>query len=77
MIKTHKYHVLISLFILAIYLALSAGTALTQIPGTDENYFANPAFNLLTKRKFATMMLETFGLQDQTKQPPKIAFSRL
>ena len=61
MINTPKYHVLISLCILAIYLALSVGTALTHIPGTDEGYFANPAFNLLTKGVFATTVMETFG----------------
>src|SRR5687768_18509220 len=61
MINPPKSHVLLSLCILAIYLALSVGTALTQIPGTDEGYFANPAFNLLTKGTFATTVMETFG----------------
>ena len=56
-----KNHVLISLCILAIYLALSVGTALTEIPITDEGYFANPAFNLMSKGSFATTMLETIG----------------
>ncbi|HET6890837.1 MAG TPA: hypothetical protein VFH31_07020, partial [Pyrinomonadaceae bacterium] len=37
------------------------GTALTEIPGTDEGFFANPAFNLLTKGSFTTTVLETFG----------------
>jgi len=58
---TRQRHVLISLCILATFLALSLGTALTQIPGTDEGYFANPAFNLLTKGVFATTVLETFA----------------
>ena len=49
------------LCILAIYLALTVATALTQIPGTDEGFFANPAFNLLTKGQFATTILETFA----------------
>ena len=61
MINMPKSHVLISLGILAIFLALSIGTALTQIPGTDEGYFANPAFNLLTRGTFATTVMETFG----------------
>lgn len=56
-----KAPVLISLGILAIYLALSVGTSLTQIPGTDEGYFANPAFNLLTKGTFSTTVMETVG----------------
>ena len=61
MINTPRSHVLISLCIFTIYLALSVGTALTQIPGTDEGYFANPAFNLLTKGSFTTTVMETFG----------------
>ena len=61
MINAPKSHVVISLCILAIYLALAIGTALTQIPGTDEGYFANAAFNLLTKGSFATTVMETFG----------------
>src|SRR4030095_2681913 len=56
-----KSHLLISLCILAIYLALTVGTALTEIPITDEGYFANPAFNLFTKGSFGTTILETFG----------------
>ena len=59
--NTRKSHVLISLGILAIFLALTIGTALTEIPITDEGFFANPAFNLLTKGQFATTVLETFG----------------
>ncbi len=54
-------HVLIGICILAIYLALTIGTALTEIPGTDEGFFANPAFNLLTKGTFGTTVLETFA----------------
>ena len=60
MINPPRSYVLITLCV-AIYLALSVGTALTQIPGTDEGYFANPAFNLLTKGLFATTVMETFG----------------
>ena len=51
----------ITFCILAIYLTLTIGTALTEIPGTDEGFFANPAFNLLTKGSFATTILETFA----------------
>ena len=58
---TRKSHRFIGLGILAIFLALSVGTALTEIPGTDEGFFANPAFNLLTKGSFATTVLETFA----------------
>ena len=58
---TPKSKVVIGLGILAIYLGLSVGTALTEIPGTDEGYFANPAFNLLTKGSFITTVLETSG----------------
>jgi hypothetical protein len=59
--KISKAHVFIVVGILAIYLALSVGTALTAIPGTDEGWFANPAFNLFTRGKFATTVMETFG----------------
>lgn len=58
---TPKSQLVVGLGILAIYLALTVGTALTEIPGTDEGFFANPAFNLLTKGSFATTVLETFG----------------
>lgn len=61
MIDIPRNHLLISLGILAVYLALSVSTALTQIPGTDEGYFANPAFNLLTKGVFSTTVMETVG----------------
>jgi 4-amino-4-deoxy-L-arabinose transferase-like glycosyltransferase len=61
MMKTSRSHLFIVAGILAIYLALSIGTALTAIPGTDEGFFANPAFNLLTKGQFATTVLETFA----------------
>jgi len=54
-------YVIVSLCILAIFLTLTVGTALTEIPGTDEGFFANPAFNLLTKGRFATTILETFA----------------
>src|SRR5829696_3645095 len=59
--NTRKSYLFISLCILAIYLPLSVGTALTEIPITDEGYFANPAFNLLTKGSFGTTILETFA----------------
>lgn len=61
MFAKSKTYLIISLCILATYLALSVATALTQLPGTDEGFFANPAFNLLTKGKFATTVLETYG----------------
>ena len=60
-LTTRKSHIFISLGILTIFLALSVATALTEIPGTDEGFFANPAFNLLTKGVFATTVLETFA----------------
>lgn len=59
--NTPKSQLVVGLGILTIYLALTVGTALTQIPGTDEGFFANPAFNLLTKGSFATTVLETFA----------------
>ena len=59
--STSTHYVLIGVCILALYLALSIGTALTEIPITDEGYFANPAFNLMTNGSFATTMLETVG----------------
>src|SRR5215208_8209767 len=59
--NTPKSYLIIGLGILAIYLALTLSTALTEIPGTDEGFFANPAFNLLTKGTFSTTVLETFA----------------
>src|SRR5688500_20255757 len=69
--STFNTYVIISRCIVAIYLALTVGTALTEIPTTDDGFFANPAFNLLTKGKFATTVLETFatpfkGIEDHT-----------
>lgn len=58
--KTNPY-IFVTLPILTIYLALSIGTALTEIPGTDEGWFANAAFNLLTKGSLATTVMETFA----------------
>ena len=58
---TLKPQALISLGILAIYSALAVGTALTAIPGTDEGWFANPAYNLITKGSFSTTVMETFA----------------
>lgn len=59
--KPRKSQLLIGLVILAIYLSLTISTALTEIPGTDEGFFANPAFNLITKGTFSTTVLETFA----------------
>ena len=59
--NTRKAYLFISLFILAVFLVLAVGTALTEIPITDEGYFANPAFNLLTKGSFVTTVMETVG----------------
>jgi len=59
--NTPKSQLIIGLGILAIYLALTIGTAVTEIPGTDEGFFANPAFNLLTKGSLSTTVLETFA----------------
>ncbi len=58
---TSHTHIFICLSILVVYLALTIGTALTEIPGTDEGYFANPAFNLVTRSSFATTIMETFS----------------
>jgi 4-amino-4-deoxy-L-arabinose transferase-like glycosyltransferase len=59
--KDLKHWLFIGVFIVAIYLLLSVATALTTRPGTDEGYFANPAFSLLTKGSMTTTVLETFG----------------
>lgn len=56
-----KSQVLLGLCILGTYLTLSVGTALTERPGVDEGYFANPAFNLVTKGSLSTTVLETSG----------------
>jgi hypothetical protein len=53
--------IVIAICVLAIYLVLSVATALTERPGTDEGYFANPAYNLLTTGSMSTTVLETFG----------------
>jgi len=58
---THHTHVFVCVCVLAMFLALSVGTALTAIPGTDEGWFANPAFNLRTKGSFGTTVMETFA----------------
>lgn len=61
--STHrpKSWLLVTLGILITYSVLTVATALTQSPGIDEGYFANPAFNLVTKGSFSTTVLETFG----------------
>lgn len=60
-ITPRNAQLLICLCILAVYLALTVGTARTEIPGTDEGWFANPAYNLLTKGALATTVMETYG----------------
>ncbi len=46
---------------LLVYLALATGSALTKAPEIDEGFFANPAFNLATKGRMGTNVLETEG----------------
>ncbi|MDQ3907218.1 MAG: glycosyltransferase family 39 protein [Acidobacteriota bacterium] len=47
--------------VLAAYLLLSAGSALTERPGVDEGFFANPAVNLLRRGFMGTTTIETAG----------------
>ena len=56
-----KSHLLAGALVLAVYLFLSVATAVTERPGTDEGYFANPAYNLMSKGSFTTTVLETAG----------------
>ena len=56
-----KSHLVAGLLVLVVYLSLAWATALTERPGTDEGYFANPAFNLVSKGSFTTTVLETAG----------------
>ena len=60
-----KSHLVAGLLVLAVYLTLAWATALTERPGTDEGYFANPAFNLMSKGSFTTTVLETAGTSFQ------------
>jgi hypothetical protein len=43
------------------YLVLAFGSALTKSPEVDEGFFANPAFNLVTRGRMGTTVLETAG----------------
>lgn len=43
------------------YLVLAFGSALTKSPEVDEGFFANPAFNLVTRGWMGTTVLETAG----------------
>ncbi len=46
---------------LVVYLFLSIGTSITKRPWSDEGWFANAAFNLMTKGFMGTTVLETKG----------------
>jgi 4-amino-4-deoxy-L-arabinose transferase-like glycosyltransferase len=60
-LNTKKFtQAFVALVVLA-YLALAAGSALTKNPWSDEAWFADAAFNLLTKGRLATTVLETAG----------------
>ena len=43
------------------YLGLTIVRALTEVPGVDEGYFANPAFNLMQTGRMATTVMEPEG----------------
>lgn len=66
------FYAAIAVSVVAIYLALSVGRSLTDSPGCDEGWFANPAFNLIENGRMNTTVLEdanmkmTTGLHQQT-----------
>lgn len=47
--------------VLIAYLLLATGSALTERPGVDEGFFANPAVNLLRRGFMGTTTIETAG----------------
>jgi 4-amino-4-deoxy-L-arabinose transferase-like glycosyltransferase len=47
--------------VVAIYLALSVGTAMTKLPFNDEGWLASPGLNLITNGSMGTLALEPAG----------------
>ncbi|MGB8506829.1 MAG: glycosyltransferase family 39 protein [Pyrinomonadaceae bacterium] len=47
--------------VIAVFVMLALGSALTERPGVDEGFFANPALNLVRKGFMGTTTIETAG----------------
>ena len=55
-----------SVFVL--YLLLTAGTAASKRPWSDEGWFASPAYNLITNGHMGTSVLESVEPRGQQKR---------
>ncbi|HKP86184.1 MAG TPA: glycosyltransferase family 39 protein [Blastocatellia bacterium] len=60
------FYAAIAASVVVLYLALSVGRSLTDGPGCDEGWFANPAFNLITNGRMATTVLEESNMKMTT-----------
>ena len=61
MLKREKHYLLTFMGLIGLYLILTISLALTSQPRPDEGYFANPAFNLVTKGSMGTSVIEPAG----------------
>ncbi len=55
--------------VVAVYLTLAVGQALTKNPWCDEGWFANPAFNLITRGSMGTSVIEPTGSCQVVSKP--------
>lgn len=56
---TTRVYIIVCLFIISLFLALTVGSALTNRPHIDEGMFASPALNLANEGFLGTTVLET------------------
>lgn len=58
-LNSNRFYLAVTAFIVAVFLFLAIGNALTTSPESDEGNFANPAYNLVTEGHFGTTVLES------------------
>lgn len=63
---SRAFYITIAASVVVLYLALSVGRSLTDSPGCDEGWFANPAFNLVENGQMATSILEEANMKMTT-----------
>jgi len=74
MFKGKTVYYLIAVSVLALYLLLAAGTALSKRPWSDEGWFASPALNLISRGHMGTSVLEPVEPRGQQKGIDKYTY---
>src|SRR5215216_4923081 len=60
-INTAKFHLIVMVSVVCLYISLAVGVSLTKTPEIDEGWFASPALNLITTGSMGTTVLEPTG----------------